>query len=110
MASGVLEYHRPHGHPHIFCWHGPASPGATPHELWAGYLLCQHHLLVHPAARHLWSQQVPWSLCDDDWQDGERRQRRATVCLFAFLFLLEVSLVIFFTCSLVYLPTSLDLC
>lgn len=74
MASGVLEYHRPNGHPHILRRHGPASPGAAAHELWSGYLLRQHHLLVHPAAGHLWGQQVPGSLCDDDWQDGEKRQ------------------------------------
>lgn len=74
MAAGVLEYHRPHGHPHIFRRHGPASPGATSNELRAGHLLRQYHLLVHPAARNIWSQQVPGSLCDDDWQDGEKRQ------------------------------------
>ena len=74
MASGVLEHHRPHGHPHILRRHGSPSPGAAAHELRAGHLLRQHHLLVHPAAGHLWSQQVPGSLCDDDWQDGEKRR------------------------------------
>lgn len=74
MAPGILEYHRSHGHPHLLRRHGSASPGATTHELWEGYLLCQHHLLVHPAAGHLWGQQVPGALCDDDWQDGEKGQ------------------------------------
>lgn len=81
MASGVLEHHRPHGHPHILCRHGAASPGATAHELWTGDLLCQHHLLVHPAARHLRRQQVPGSLCDDDRQDGEKRKGKSTLCV-----------------------------
>ena len=71
VAPGVLEHHRPHGHPHILGRHGSASPGAAVHELRPSHLLCQHHLLVHPAARHLWSQQVPGTLRDDDWQNGE---------------------------------------
>ncbi|XP_032435303.1 transient receptor potential cation channel subfamily M member 3 isoform X16 [Xiphophorus hellerii] len=49
-----------------------ATEGATAHELRAGHLLCQHHLLVHPAARHLRSQQVSGALRDDDWQDDDR--------------------------------------
>lgn len=73
LASGVLEHHRPHGHPHLLCWHGAPPPGATAHELRAGHLLRQHHLLVHPAAWHLWGQQVPGPLCNDDRQDGEKR-------------------------------------
>lgn len=74
VASGVLEHHRPHGHPHILCGHGAATPGAATHELRACHLLREHHLLVHQAAGHLWSQQVPGTLRDDDRKDGEETQ------------------------------------
>lgn len=72
VAAGVLEHHRPDGHPHILRRHGPPPPGAAAHELRPSHLLRQHHLLVHPAAGYLWGQQVPGSLCDDDWQNGEQ--------------------------------------
>lgn len=75
VAAGVLEHHRLDGHPHILRRHGSAPAGAAAHELRPSHLLRQHHLLVHPAAGYLWGQQVPGSLCDDDWQNGEQRRR-----------------------------------
>lgn len=94
VAAGVLEHHRPDGHPDILRRHGAAPPGAAAHELRSSHLLRQHHLLVHPAAGYLWSQQVPWSLCDDDWQNGEQRLERGDVFTLvgSFLFALLVSL------------------
>lgn len=80
MVAGVLEYHRPNGNPHILRRHGSASPGAPAHELWPGDLLRQHHLLVHSSAGDLWCEQVPGSLCDDDWQNGEKKGCSNRLC------------------------------
>lgn len=80
VAAGVLEHHRPDGHPDILRGHGAAPAGAAAHELRPSYLLRQHHLLVHPAAGHLRGQQVPGSLRDDDWQNGEQRQGGGVTC------------------------------
>lgn len=72
MAAGVLEHYGSHGYPYLLHWHGAPSPGATTHELRSGHLLRQYHLLVHPSSRHLWGKQIPRTLRNDDWQDGEK--------------------------------------
>ena len=80
VVAGVLEYHRPNGNPHILRRHGSASPGAPAHELRPGDLLRQHHLLVHSSPGDLWCEQVPGSLCDDDWQNGEKKGFSSLTC------------------------------
>lgn len=72
MAPGVLECDGPHSYPAVLCWDDSPSAGPASPERRACDLLCQHHLLVHPAAGHLRCQQVPGALRHDDWENGER--------------------------------------
>lgn len=34
--------------------------------------MCEHHLLVHSAIRHLRREQVFGPICDDDWKNGKQ--------------------------------------
>lgn len=70
VAPGVLEHHGPRGHFYVHGRGDPAPPEPAIHGLRPGHLLCGHHPLVHPSVRHLWCQQIPWSVRDDDWKDG----------------------------------------
>lgn len=84
MAAGVLECYRPDSYPAVLRWDGSPAAGPAPAERWARHLLCQHHLLVHPAAGHLRREQVPGALRHDDRENGERSWKtspvRLTVC------------------------------
>lgn len=70
VAGGVLEHHRPGRHLHLPSWANAAAAARTLYGLRQSHLLYRYHLLVHPRIGHLWREQIPGALCDDDRENG----------------------------------------
>lgn len=55
---------------HFSSWPDVEAATRTLHGIREGHLLHRHHILVHPRAGHLRSEQIPGALRDDDREDG----------------------------------------
>lgn len=71
MAAGILECDRSHLYPSLLYWNDISLTRATLQQLRKSDILCKHHLLVYTLAWYFWCQQVSWTICYDDWQNGK---------------------------------------